>query len=62
MKVYRRLNFTFVPWIRSIFEPADGGWSLLCHANTMQDCDNAIAHDKRSTSLYEYKVEADDGM
>ena len=60
MKVYRRLNFSWLPWIRSFFEPADGGWSLLCYAKSMKDCDTAIADDKKKTTMYEYKVEDDD--
>lgn len=60
MKVYRRLNFSWLPWIRSFFEQADGGWSLLCDAKTMAECDEAIAHDRKVTSMYEYKVEDDD--
>ncbi len=60
MRVYRRLNFSWLPWIRSFFEPSDGGWSLLCYAKSMKDCDDAIAADKQKTAMYEYKVEDDD--
>ena len=61
MIVYRRLNFTWLPWIRSFFEPADGGWSILCFAKTMKDCDDAIAKDQRGAAMvYEYRVEVND--
>ena len=54
------MNFTWLPWIRSLFEQIDGGWSLLCYANTIKDCDEAIAANRKVTSMYEYKVERDE--
>lgn len=57
MKAYRRFDFSFMPWLRRIFEDPNSGWELLTFCNTREECLTAIENDKKKTNVYEYKVE-----